>query len=127
MKAALPLEGSELCSGLSSHLILPLGLIYREHLEKSVMGKGEMQNDNPNTQKVLGCLQLVNFTNKDLKKKKKRTLFPTVIISVSGPGGGLQACTAKQGCPVGEGGGGWRVEVRWVSSDRMLPTKARPQ
>lgn len=56
VKAALPLEGSELCLGLSSHLILPLGLIYREHLEKSVMGKGEMQNDNPNMQKVLGCL-----------------------------------------------------------------------
>lgn len=66
----LPPRGQALLRA-QHHLLLPLGLIYREHLQESVMGKGEMSSDNPNMQKVLCRLGLINFTNKGKKKNKK--------------------------------------------------------
>lgn len=78
------------------HLLLPLGLIYREHLQESVMRKGEEQSDNPNTQKVLCHLRLVNFTTKRGKKrknerKKKKPSPAGRHIHVTQLGSGLQA------------------------------------
>ena len=70
----LPPRGQPLLRA-QHRLLLPLGLIYREHLQESVMGKGEVWSDNPNTQKVLCRLGLVNFTNKGKKKQKQSKTF----------------------------------------------------
>lgn len=54
MQAAPP-PGQRAQLGLSSQPLLPRGLIYGEHLQEPVMGKGEMPSDNPNTQKFLAA------------------------------------------------------------------------
>lgn len=84
----LPPRGQALLRA-QHHLLLPLGLIYREHLQESVMGKGEMSSDNPNMQKVLCRLGLINFTNKGEKKTKN---LPPLgeKVSVTQLRGGLQ-------------------------------------